>query len=130
MSTKAITPAPVKVASKSLLDSPAFRTVTAWVLMQDGNHVGKVFWTSGEAVKCCIIIHGKYVKSIFGFEPEQPTERFTSLVIGSAGGGGYDKKTASFNDCLRRNGATVQADESAGADDFLQSLGLTIIRVF
>ncbi|GGG61011.1 hypothetical protein [Hymenobacter glacieicola] len=123
----------VKVSAKSLLESSAFNNVSVWLLLYNGKEAGKIIWSigAGGQWKCSVIVHHGAGIAAFG-APERNAEdlHLTSFVIGSAGGGGYDKRSASFADCLDRNGIitpiSLGGRGTGAVQDYLISLGFQV----
>jgi len=112
-----------------MVDNAAFDKVSAWILMHEGKQIGKVLWVVGGTWKCSIIT---WKKEVFGLAKDND-DALNSLVIGSAGGGGYDKRSASFESCLDRNGINTNGLEIAGRGEgairsYLSGLGIEVIE--
>ena len=120
--------AKVKVSAISLMEAPAVNAVSAWAILLDGKEAGKVIWTigNGGTWKCAVMSWEKERFGIVREDSDALDYRLTSKVIGSAGGGGYDKRTAAFEDCLTRNG--IVYTHFSKADEYLAAIGFTVIE--
>jgi hypothetical protein len=123
----------VKEDATYLGDAAAFKNASVWVLLRNGQQCGKILWTlasgyTGNSWKCAIILYSSAYEAL-GFAKDQPDGFMGGKVIGKTGpGGGYDMRTASFEDCLRRNGYDGPMPGGYGADSFLRERGFDVIQ--
>lgn len=111
--------AKAKQLSKSAYDYDCVKLTTAWALLFDGKHAGKVVAKGGPTNVCTVSVWAG---------PGKDWPRAT----GHATGYGYCKFSAAFDDALNRAGIKCPDLNGRGAGAvrcWLESLGYTVIEV-
>lgn len=107
--------------SKHFIDSWQFAHCKAYVLMIEGNYVGKFLVAypkdGAERLRAALCVFADSTLSNCDFSK-----------TGKARGCGYDKETAALLDVLRQFGHDVK-DDGHGVESVFKSFGITAIRI-
>ena len=110
--------------SKHFIDSWQFARCGAYVLLIEGDYVGRFLVSypkDGDGTLRCGIV-------VFSGLTENPLSNCDFSKTGKARGFGYDKETAALLDVLRQFGHDLK-DKGQGVESVFASFGITAIRI-